>query len=247
MGHELDRFLPAGTTAEQMRAFAMRFESLGGHWLGCEFGQIQRVWRAEPISLLRWAAMWPGTLTAALQNGFAGVGEPAHTEFFRKGAHWWTRDVRWHMDSNSFMAHEDVSEDNFRASASRRLIFLRDKLLSDLCSPDKIFVFKMTDRVLSDAELSALNAAMRRYGSNWLLYVTLADDGHPDGTAEHLGPGLLRGYIDRFAAGANGEDCGGFNAPGWYNVLSAALAIRDLIDYADEVAGRHEPADPAGV
>ncbi len=89
------RFLPPGQTAQQMRAFAMRFGSTGGHWMGCEPGQVQRTWRAEPLGLLRFSDVTPPLLLGALQNRFAGVGEPAHTEIVQKGRTYWITDRRW--------------------------------------------------------------------------------------------------------------------------------------------------------
>jgi tetratricopeptide (TPR) repeat protein len=61
------------------RDILMCFESLGGTHQGCEFGNVQRHYGAEPLGLLRWAEMTPDNLMAALECGFEGVGDPENT------------------------------------------------------------------------------------------------------------------------------------------------------------------------
>ena len=89
------------------------------------------------------------------------------------------------------------------AQVCRRLKFLSQKLIADLKSGEKIFVYKITARSLTRTELAGLRAAMARYGDNTLLYVSYADPDHPDGSVELVEPGLIIGYIDRFAMSSN--------------------------------------------
>ena len=90
-------------------------------------------------------------------------------------------------------------------SARRRLRFLTGKLIEDLQQGNKIFVYRLTDRNLTDVELERLRTAMRAYGDNMLLYVRYQDDAHPNGTVELVKPGLMIGYIDRFKMSPTGE------------------------------------------
>jgi hypothetical protein len=71
--------------------------------------------------------------------------------------------------------------------------------MGDLRSEEKILVRKGDDTAtLSDAQ--RLQGALRKYGSNTLLWVVQEDGAHERGLVEVVGDGLLRGYIDRFAA-----------------------------------------------
>ena len=57
-----------------------------------------------------------------------------------------------------------------------------------------------------EEEVFPLAMAIRRYGPNTLLFVTLSDADHPGGTVQARAPGFLVGYIDRFAPGDNAND-----------------------------------------
>jgi hypothetical protein len=59
---------------------------------------------------------------------------------------------------------------------------------------------------LGTADALPLAAALRHYGPNTLLWVEVAGPDHPAGTVEWARPGLLRGYIDRFAPSENAHD-----------------------------------------
>jgi len=180
----------------------MAFESLGGALLGCEFGGIQRAFGAEPLGLLRWTDLGPDHLAAALECRFAGVGEPEHTELTvaadRDPPEYVTRDRRFHMAMHSFVPAAEVPPATMFAGACRRLRYLRRKLIEDIAGGTKIFVYKLTFRDLTDAELERIHRAVRAYGDGTLLYVRYADAAHPDGTVEAAAPGLLIGYIDHF-------------------------------------------------
>jgi hypothetical protein len=101
---------------------------------------------------------------------------------------------------------------------------LKAKLIDDLRAGDKIFVFKITARDLTEAELARLHAAMRRYGDNTLLYVAYANESKPNGHVEVRAPGLLVGYIDRFATGRRGETFGPATVS-WTALCRRALAV----------------------
>jgi hypothetical protein len=73
---------------------------------------------------------------------------------------------------------------------------------NDLADAQKIFVYHgMTP--LTETEARKLHAAMRQYGESTLLWVELADSVNRPGSVTQLAPGLLKGYMDRFAPGEN--------------------------------------------
>jgi hypothetical protein len=105
------------------------------------------------------------------------------------------------------------------------LQFLSRKLIEDLEQGNKIFVYRLTDRHLSDAELDRLHAATRAYGDNTLLYVRYQDAEHPNGTVELVKPGLMIGYIDRFKMSRTGELSAAPPTASWLKICQNAFEI----------------------
>jgi len=187
------------------------FESLGGTRQGCEFGLVQRALGAEPLGLLRWMHITLDGLVACLETDFEGVGTPAQTELgFLTGMQaernevgddpeYVMTDRRYRMSGHTFTRPSQIPFEKMFAQSCRRMAFLRRKLLDDLAAGEKIFVFKLGDRVLSDDELDRLYRALRRHGDTTLLYVRSRTDTHPSGSAELVKPGLIVGYIERFS------------------------------------------------
>jgi tetratricopeptide (TPR) repeat protein len=171
----------------------LRFESLGDN---CEFGVVQRHFGAEPIGLLRWGGIRPQDLVRALDNDFAAFGDPDTTELHLtdEGEYMIVGEkAGFHM--HSFVKSTDTDRDAFHARTVRRLVFLRDKLLRDLRNAEKICVYKPRTGAISDEDIAAIHAALRRHGPNTLLCVVNADEQYPDGTLENRADGLLVGRI----------------------------------------------------
>ena len=214
-----------------VRDLAMQFESLGGRALGCEFGIFQRDCGAEPLGLLRWADMPYDALVDVLDSRFAGVGDAANTELFTTAvsggrAEYCTRDRRRDMMfMRAFIYEDEMAFDAMFASACRRLRFLTRKLIEDLERGSKIFVYRLTDRTLTAAELDRLHRAVRSYGDNTLLYVRLADAAHPSGTVLRAAPGLLVGHMDRFKMSPEGVLSAAPATASWLAVCRAAYAL----------------------
>lgn len=192
-----------------IRDLVMDFESLAGNMLGCEFGMFQREFGAEPIDLLRWADMTYDGIVFCLENRFEGVGSEEYTELFvnRENARpeYCTRDKRGFMFQRTFIYEDEMPYDRRWKQALRRLSYLKQLLMADLEEDNKIFVYRLTTRNLTPAEIDRLHRAMQSYGRNTLLYVRYADEAHPPGTVEFAAPGLLIGYTDKFKMSADGQ------------------------------------------
>jgi hypothetical protein len=67
-----------------------------------------------------------------------------------------------------------------------------------------------------------LYSTLNELGCNWLLWMVPCDSAHPAGTVEVLLPGLLRGYVDRFAPSENAHD---LSVRPWTEVCEAAWRI----------------------
>jgi tetratricopeptide (TPR) repeat protein len=174
----------------------MKFESVGDT---CEFGIVQRRFGAEPISLLRWSNIDPANLIRALDNRFEGVGDRETTVVEALHGEYVTRDTRYQIFSHTFTPATSERAEKFAAQHLKRLQFLRRKLIADLAAGEKILVYK-SNPGLSDTQIRALHAAIRRYGEHTaLLCMRLQDDAHPAGALEEVGHGLFVGYIDRFS------------------------------------------------
>ena len=212
-----------------MRDAVMQFESLGGTALGCEFGMFQREFGAEPLGLLRWADMPYEGIVCCLENRFDGVGSEEHTELFvnreNSRPEYCTLDRRGFMFMRAFIYEDEMPYERMWKQAQRRLGYLRDKLIGDLESGSKIFVYRVTARNLEPGELARLHAAMRRYGDNMLLYVRYEDAAHPNGTVELAAPGLMVGYIDRFKISPEGQLSANPPSASWLAICNRAHAL----------------------
>lgn len=220
----------AATVDRRVHDLVMQFENLGGRGLGCEFGIFQRDCGAEPLGLLRWADMPYEGLVSALQSRFDGVGTPEQTELFTTAisggrGEYCTRDRRDMMFMRAFVYQDEVPFDKMYAASCRRLQFLARKLINDLEQGSKIFVFRLTDRNLTEPELGRLHVAMRAYGDNSLLYVRYADAEHPNGMVELAKPGLLIGYIDRFKMSPTGELSAAPPTASWLRICQNAREL----------------------
>jgi hypothetical protein len=199
--------------------------------------------------LLRWAGMPHDGLVFVLENRFKGVGDPEHTKLFINREisrpEYATVDRRGFMYMRAFIYEDQITYDRMWQQALRRLRYLKEKLIADLEEGSKIFVYRRTDRNLTDAELRQLHSAMRRYGDNTLLYVRFQDDAHPNGTVEWGAPGLLIGYIDRFKISPTGQLAANPPSASWMAVCKNAYAKwRAHRDTASDDNAEHRRKSP---
>jgi hypothetical protein len=170
-----------------------QFESLG-HC--CDFGLVQRHFGAETLGLLRFAAISTFDLVRGLMNDFHGLGGPGHiVPYIPDGLdEFWIRETEYNLLYHTFKPPGSVAPEQLTHQESRRLPFLKRKMLEDLANGEKIFVLRRPEP-LSDYETLAVSTALRLHGRSALL-VLEQDAGAEPGTVEVIGPGVIIGHLD---------------------------------------------------
>jgi capsular polysaccharide biosynthesis protein len=181
------------------------FESLGDN---CEFGLVQRHGGAEPLGLLRFAGIFLPIevrlerLVAALNRRFEGLGADETMTVYLEGEpgvrEFLVRESSYNLMYHTFVLEGEADVQSVRQRESTRLNFLRRKLLEDLETGAKIWVWKSAATIEFDQILPLLES-LRAMGPNTLLWVVEADATHPPGAIERLEPDLIKGYVERFA------------------------------------------------
>jgi hypothetical protein len=196
------------------------FESLGEN---CEFGLVQRRCEAEPLGLLRFSSAPLPKLMKALREGFIGLGEAdnVRVELSSNGREYMVADQKFGFYSHAWVLAGGKTPEEVHERETKRLPFLRRKLIEDFAEGEKIFVYHSLDP-MTEFDAQTLAKAVHAYGPTTLLWVTLANDDHPPGSAIWIEPGLLRGYMDRFAPGENAHD---LSLECWVQLCRAARAL----------------------
>jgi hypothetical protein len=210
-----------GLTVPQI---ALRFESVGEN---CEFGLFQRRCDSEPLGLLRFSSTFMRNLIRGINSRFEGLGAPEDIEPRLEGdtrKEYMIHEKRFGLVYHTFVYEGQRSAWLMREQESARLKFLLRKFMEELESGGKIFVYKRNGPV-SEEEILPLHMALAEHGDNTLLWVVPADADRPAGTVEVVMPGLLKGYIDRFAPEDNAHD---FSFDGWLRVCANACVLDRL-------------------
>ena len=203
---------------------ALRFESLGEN---CEFGLFQRRCDAEPLGLLRFSSTFLRNLIRGIESGFDGLGEVDTIDPRLEGAprkEYMIHEKKFGLVYHTFVYEGQRSVWLMREQESARLKFLRRKFMEELEVAEKLFVYKFNGSV-AEEEILPLLMALNRYGPNTLLWVVPAERDRPTGTVEVVMPGLLKGYIDRFAPDDNAHE---FSFDGWLRVCANACVLAKL-------------------
>jgi hypothetical protein len=203
---------------------ALSFESLGEN---CEFGLFQRRCDAEPLGLLRFSSTFMRNLIRGIDSGFDGLGVIEDIDPRLEGGpvkEYMIHEKRYGLVYHTFVYEGQRSIWLMREQESARLKFLRRKFMEELEANDKIFVYKFNAPV-AEEEILPLHMALNRYGDATLLWVVPAERDRPAGTVEVITPGLLKGYIDRFAPDDNAHD---LSFDGWLQVCANALVLSRL-------------------
>ena len=211
-------------TGLDLPRLALQFESVGEN---CEFGLVQRRCDSEPLGLLRFSSTFLRPLIRGLDDGFEGLGEPDDVDPRLEGdvpREYMIHEKKYGLVYHSFVYEGQRSVWLMREQETARLKFLRRKFKEELELAEKIFVYKRNAPV-PEEEVLPLFLALRRRGNNTLLWVVPAERDRPPGTVEVMMPGLLKGYIDRFAPDDNAHD---FSFGGWMKVCANAWVLAGL-------------------
>ena len=179
--------------ADALRDLFMRFESPGSD---CQFGFLQREFGAEPLGILRFGGISARDLVRALDNDLVELMEADDARFLPHPIDYQLEVPRAGFNIHTLIVPADP--DAFLVQMRRRLRYLSRKLLEDLQEGEKIFVFKAYD--VTQEEMAAVLAAVRRHGPGQLLFVRRPDANHPTATVEARDDGVWVGYIQPSAA-----------------------------------------------
>jgi hypothetical protein len=226
----------------------LAFESLGDN---CEFGLIQRHGGAEPLGLLRFAGIYLPIevrlerLVAALRQRFEGLGSAETLDFSLAGEpgkrEFLVRESAYDLMYHTFILEGQSELDEIRRQESKRLQFLRRKLLEDLKAAEKIWVWKSSATSDPD-QVYLLMHMLRSFGQNRLLWVVESDEAHLPGTIEQLDPDFVKGYIERFAPYDNAVDVRPIS---WFEVCQRTYNLFYSDRIAEESDATEEVADPS--
>jgi hypothetical protein len=216
---------------------AFKFESVGEN---CEFGLFQRRCDAEPLGLLRFSSTFMRNLIRGVESAFADLGEQEDIEPRLEGGP--RREFMIHEQKYGLVYHTFVYEGErslwlMREQEAARLKFLRRKFIEELEAGEKIFVYRYGEHAATE-EILPLLMALTRHGPATLLWVVPAERGRPAGSVEVLMPGLMKGYIDRFAPQDNAHD---LSFDGWLRLCANACVLHRLQTSATQASDRRLP------
>jgi hypothetical protein len=203
-----------------------RFETLGDN---CEFGLFQRSCGAEPLGLLRFSTAWLQPVLRGLDTDFIGLGNPVHVDpqLDANGrGEWVVYERQYSLRYHTYVWQNQATREQILEQESRKLGFLRRKLMEDVADGRKMFIYKRAIPPLPLEEVMPLFLALNRHAPNQLLWVVAADAEHSVGLVEEVVPGLLRGHIDRFAPG---DMVPQLSVSGWLAVCANAFLLQRQI------------------
>ncbi len=200
---DLSPIVMSATNAE-LAAIVWDVENLGLH---CEVGLVQRRAGAEPISLLRFATSRRELLLNAMQQDFAGLGDPENLDFLVHGegsnAQWMAFDRRYGFIFHTWAHPDEISVEQITRRESRRLPWLAKKLLADLSAGEKLFVYQSYN-MTSPEDALPLAQAIRQRGPGTLFAVI--QNPARSGDVERFSDELLVGYISELTPDARDLD-----------------------------------------
>jgi len=197
------------------------FESLGDN---CEFGIAQRRLGLEVLNLLRFGNAHLPDLMLALADDLNAANDPGKIvvelndgeprEFVlglpQYNLHWHTFEYEGNTDEKTVLRAHTV-----------KLAYLRRKFFEGLRGGRKIYVIKRT-RSIPVSQAMAVMMELARHGRATLLCVEPAPPGRKAGEVDLLMPGLMRGYVTRFAPDVDVENA---DPTDWLRVVANATLL----------------------
>ncbi len=198
------------------------FDSLGDN---CEFGFAQRRCHAEPLGLLRFGGgLGISGVAAALRERFERIGQKENMVCKRHAIHdkeYNVTDRAYNLGYHTWRDIANLDPGIVIEEESKKLKYLKNKIIEDLEDCAKIFVFKK-NTTIEDKQIRDLLDVLRRFGNNTLLSVVMSDEDHPAGTVSPIMDGLLRGYTNKFAPYEAAFD---ISVPAWIRICRNAYAL----------------------
>ena len=220
-------FAPAlwGESVEHMapKQLMQHFRSLGDN---AEFSVVQQRLGLDLPCLFRHGRASLQQIARGLACGFEGVDDPATLRLEAVPLYGEPRDYVGVQPAYGLACLADAKEGTMDGEAAlalvaTRLSVLRRLMLDDLRDASRIFVLRR-EQPLVEADVIPIWTVLRAQAGRALLYVTLADAGHPAGTAERRRAGLYCGRLDRLPGpDALGEP----STEVWLSVCRAAYAL----------------------
>ncbi|KAA0687713.1 hypothetical protein [Azospirillum brasilense] len=213
----------------------LRFESLGDN---CEFGFVLRRLSCEAGSLFRWASMKPDQLLTKLRANFEGMYRfenlsPLRTGMVLDSAY----GIGWHSDMKSDMTggrlafrDDEATRRALHRRETRKIQYLQAKFTARAALGGVIFVVKSNPGIAPatiDGLYEAL-AALAGHDDFALLEVQATDDPARIGRVDWQRPGLMRGYVTRFAPYHQADD---IDAAAWFAIVQGALRLFPCHDW----------------
>jgi hypothetical protein len=198
------------------------FESIGEN---CEFGFVQRSGGYESPGLFRFNFTVLEKLIAGLNRRFDDLAAPGQVELHWTDE-WMVRETMYKFSYHTFNKDRECDLERLLAQQTRWLRYMAEKFIEGVEIGDRIYVRK-GDPGEREPEIRSLSESLRRYGPATMLWVTLADEKHPQGTVEIIGDGLIRGWISKFSPHDHAPD---IDAACWIELLRRAWALRYLGD-----------------
>jgi hypothetical protein len=197
-----------------------RFESLGTDH---EFGIVQRKLGLELVNLFRFCNGTLVDLIQALTDDLKAATNPDQVTLMVDNAgHPFLAASSYHLRWPAFVCENDADLETSRSTNAVTLGYLRRKFYEGLRTGRKIYVLKQR-RPVPVAEAAALLMELNRSGTATLLCVSEASHDRLPGEVELMLPGLMRGYVERFAPDTDIEAA---DPADWLRVLANATLLQ---------------------
>jgi hypothetical protein len=178
------------------------FESLGDN---CEFGFYQRGLGVEQLGLLRWAGISLRSLITAVSKKFL-VSYPAldaHISVEGNTHEYMLKIPALGWSGHTFTHEGTADKDEVLKKHLKFFKFLSQKLIDQIESADRIFVFRQNGPMI-DNSIYVLHDIISWYGTNTLLWVVEAEHDYMPGDVHWVRRGLMKGHTRRLSLAANG-------------------------------------------
>jgi hypothetical protein len=213
-----------------------RFSSLGGN---CEFGIAQRCFGAEPNDLYRFANLGLGSVVHAIDRRFEGISR-AERMYIGAGAYgdggnyYYIYQYDYQIPFSTGIRDSEMTLETCRQVMLDRFSLLSRSFMEELEDGEQILVVKR-HTPFAASEIDALVRQIRAIGDCYVMFVE--QQASPDqlaGLVRRIAPGVLRGYLRRFADGERVVET--INAGEWLTLCQKAYRI-----WWEERAGRPSP------